>query len=63
MVASDAIQRVIDWPHMHVCRRVMGRRKNMTFNELKVEEFVYGFLIMLKNTRNKMDREVMMPLL
>ena len=63
MVASDAIRRTIDWPHMHVCRRVNGRRKNMMFNELKPEEFVYGFLIMLKKTRNRMDREVMMPLL
>ena len=63
MVATEIIRRVIDWPHLHVSRRVNGRSKNLTFNELKPEEFVCGFLVMLKNPRNKMDRDVMIEIL
>ena len=63
MVASDKVKRAIDWPHMHVSRRVNGKRKDLAYSELKVEEFAYGFLKMLKSSTNKMDSEVMMPLL
>ena len=63
MVATEIVRRVIDWPHLHVCRRVNGHSKNLTFKELKPEEFVCGFLVMLKNTRNRMNRDVMLEIL
>ena len=63
MLPSDVVKRRVDWPHMHVQRMVAGKRKSVPFVELRVEEFVSGFLRMLKSPRSKMDPELMMPLL
>ena len=63
MVASELVKKRIDWPHMHVKRLTAGRRKNMSYSEMKVEEFVYGFLKMLKTPRNKLDKDTMIDIL
>ena len=63
LTAPDIVEKTIDWPHMHVRRVVNGKRKNLTYNDLSVEEFVYGYISMLKTSRNKMDRDTMIDLL
>ena len=63
MVATDKVCQTIDWPHMHVRRVVNGKRKALTYSELKVEEFVFGYLTMLASPRSKMDSTIMIPLL
>ena len=63
MIATDKVQQTIDWPHMHVRRVVNGKRKALTYSELKVEEFVFGYLTKLANPRSKMDSAIMIPLL
>ena len=63
LVATDNVKHTIDWPHMHVRRIVNGRRKNLNYSELRVEEFVFGFLTMLENPISKMDSSIMIPLL
>ena len=47
LVASDLVRDRIDWPHMHVKRVIGGRRKNVEYTDLRIEEFVHGFLVML----------------
>ena len=49
LVATDRIRNIIDWPHMHVGRMVNGKMKPLEYSELRVEEFVFGFLTMLNN--------------
>ena len=63
MVAADKVKKVIDWPHMHINRLIAGRRVAVPFNDLKVEEFVYGFLEMLDAPKAKWNRPVMLGIL
>ena len=63
MVASDNVKKRIDWPHMHVQRMVHGKRENVPYKELKIDEFVYGFLVMLKQPKGKWDKDVMLDIL
>ena len=59
--AEDTIVRDVDWPHFYVFR---GQdRKAVKFLELTLPEFVMGFLCMLANQRNGMDRDLMLPIL
>ena len=63
MTATDKVVKTVDWPHMFVRRNVGGRRKGVTFSELKVEEFVFGFLTMLEAPKCKMPHKTMMKVL
>ena len=63
MTATDKVLRTVDWLHMHVRRMVAGKRKGIHFNELKVEEFVYGFLSMIQMPGNDMDFRGMLRIL
>ena len=63
MLASDAIQSRIDWPHFYVRRRVAGRRRAIHYADLTPEEFMQGFLSMLRAPKNNFDREGMLELL
>ena len=63
MVTSDTVKRTIDWPHFHVKRVINGKRRNLQYSELSVEEFVYGFLTMLASPRCKMNKDIMVELL
>ena len=63
MVASEKVRKRIDWPHMHVKRLVAGRRRTVTYSELKVEEFVLGFITMLQKPQNKLDIMTMIEIL
>ena len=61
--ATDSVKKSIDWPHFYVTRVTEGKRRNVHYDELKVEEFVYGFLAMLKNPKCKMNRDTMEDIL
>ena len=63
MTATDKVVKSVDWPHMHVRRMVAGRLKGIHFNELKVEEFVFGFLNMIEMPGNDMDFRGMLRIL
>ena len=63
MTATDNIRERIDWPQMHVKRTVNGKRVGVNYEDLKVEEFVLGFVAMLRSPRCKMDRDVMLEIL
>ena len=55
MVGTDSVEHTIAWPHMQVRRTVNGARKSLAYKELKVEEFVYGFLVMRRSPKCTMD--------
>ena len=63
MMASDIIRKTVDWPHMHVQRMVGGRQKCIAYADLKVEEFVYGFLVMIRAPNSTMNRDQMLIML
>ena len=62
-VGTDSVKHTIDWPHMHVRCIMYGKQKTLAYAELKVEEFIYRFLTMLKNPECKMDNCTMLKLL
>ena len=55
MLASDIVKKQIDWPNLHVTHMVQGSQKPVPYKELKVEEFVYGFIELLRAPNNKLD--------
>ena len=63
MVGSEKVRKRIDWPHMHVKRLVAGRRRTVTYSELKVEEFILRFITMLQKPQNKMYVMTMIEIL
>ena len=63
MVATDFIVNHIDWPHMYVYRMTGGGRKGVPYAELRIEEFVFGFLSMLESPHCKMDSHTMTRIL
>ena len=63
MTATDIVVKKIDWPHMYVRRLTGGRRKPVSYSDLKVEEFVFGFLTMLQAPRCKLHFPTMMRIL
>ena len=63
MTATDKVVRTVDWPHMHVRRMAAGKLKGIHCNELKVEEFVFGFLNMIEMPGNDMDFRRMLNIL
>ena len=63
MTVTDKVVKSVDWPHMHVRRMAAGKLKGVRFNELKVEEFVFGFLNMIEMPGNDMDFRRMLNIL
>ena len=63
MTATDKVEKRIDWPHWYVRRLVGGKRKPLTFSELRIEEFVFGFLDMLDSPKCKWDYRMMTQIL
>ena len=63
MTAADKVEKRIDWPHWYVRRLVGGKRKPLTFSELRIEEFVFGFLDMLDSPKCKWDYRMMTQIL
>ena len=63
LLASDAIQSRIDWPHFYARRMSAGRRKQVHYCDLKPEEFTHGFLAMINAQKSVFNREIMLALL
>ena len=63
MVAADTVKKRIDWPHLYVKRRVAGVRVPVRYEDLRIDEFVYGFLIMLKSEKFAGDKDNMLEVL
>ena len=63
MVASDVVKKRIDWPHLHVTRLCGGRRRNVTYSELRLDEFALGFLTMIQKPGNNMNVTLMIRIL
>ena len=63
LTKADNIKTRIDWPHMYVNRVNGGATVAVGYKELKVEEFVLGYLMMLDARKDKWDKEVMLEIL
>ena len=63
ITATDKVKKVVDWPHMYVQRTAKGSTKGVVFAELRLEEFVYGFLKMVTAPKNKFDKDRMIAML
>ena len=63
MTAAQKVKRTIDWPHLYVRRMVGDTRQPVNYNDLRVEEFVYGFLCMLDAPDCKWDYRMMTRIL
>ena len=63
LVAADNVKARIDWPHMYVKRAAGGDRVGVPYKELTVEEFVFGFLAMLKSGKEKWEKDNMLDIL
>ena len=63
LMASDVVKKRIDWPHLYVRRVVGGKRKSVAYADLKVEEFVFGFLSMIESPKCKWNYRTMTRLL
>ena len=63
MLASDVVKQRIDWPHLYVQRLSEGNTISVPYSDLRVEEFVYGFLEMLDAPKCSMDQQKMRDLL
>ena len=63
LLAADTVKKSIDWPHLHINRVVAGKRVPIPYKELRIKEFVFGFLEMLDSARRKWDRDLMLSIL
>ena len=58
---EDRVLREIDWPHFYIYR---GQdRRSPHFGELTLAEFLFGFLSMVNNPRNNLNKELMLSIL
>ena len=58
---EDQIVNEIDWPHFYIYRG--QERKPIQYTQITQSEFTYGFLAMLNNPRNYVDRELLLSIL
>ena len=63
MTATDTVRKPIDWPHLYITRMNGGKQRNVTYSELQIDEFVYGFLCMLDAPNCKWDFRTMIAIL
>ena len=63
LIAADNVKTRIDWPHMYVKRVTAGTRVGVPYKNLTVEEFVFGFVGMLKSGKGKWDTDIMLDIL
>ena len=63
MIALDIVRQRIDWPHLYVKRMVAGRRKYVAYIDLRMEEFVYGYIAMLAAPKCTMNKDCMIQIL
>ena len=53
LTATDKIVKTIDWPHLYVRPMNGGKRKGVLFADLNIEEFVFGFLVMIQAPKTR----------
>ena len=63
ITAAQVVEERIDWPHLHVQRVAGGGRTGVEYKDLRMEEFVYGYLCMLENPKCPWDKDVMLDIL
>ena len=63
LVANESVVERIDWPHLYVTRQAGGARKGVAYAELRIEEFVFGFISMLESPQCKWDYRTMTRIL
>ena len=63
LTPTDKIKKQIDWPHMHIQRMFGGRSKNVSYADLRIDEFVYGFMSMIESPQCKWNYRVMTKIL
>ena len=63
LVANEAVVERIDWPHLYVTRQAGGSRKGVAYADLRLEEFVFGFISMLESPQCKWDYRTMTRIL
>ena len=63
MLAADVVKKAIDWPHLYVTRLAGESRDPVPYSDLRTDEFVYGYLMMLKNEACKWDKDRMLEIL
>ena len=63
LTATDKVRKPIDWPHLYISRMNGGKQRNVTYSELKIDEFVYGFICMLDAPGCKWDFRTMIGIL
>ena len=63
MLAADVVKQQIDWPHLYVTRMTGGTRVPVPYKQLRIQEFVFGFLKMLKKPQAAWDKELMLDIL
>ena len=49
LTPTDKVRKQIDWPHMHIQRMFGGRKKSVSYVDLRIDEFVYGFMSMIES--------------
>ena len=54
---QDTVRRDIDWPHFHIY--TVPGAEPMTFERLSVQEFVFGYMLMVDQRDSKLVRAVM----
>ena len=59
LVAGESVLERIDWPHMYVTRMSGGMRSGVPYGELRLEEFVFGFISMIESPFCKWDYRTM----
>ena len=58
---EDTVLRDIDWPHLNVYRG--PERRPVRFNDLNMQEFTHGFMVMVQNCKNNFNQDVMFDIL
>ena len=58
---EDTVIRDIDWPHLNVYRG--PERRPVRYNDLNMQEFTHGFMVMVQNCKNNFDQDVMFGIL
>ena len=55
MTAADRVVKHIDWPHFYVHRGAGANRQAIKFRELRIDEFVFGFMCMIEAPHCTLD--------
>ena len=63
LTPTDKVRKQIDWPHMHIQRMFGGRKKSVSYVDLRIDEFVYGFMSMIESPQCKWNYRVMTKIL